>query len=361
MSTTTRRRGDLEVHPLAHPQGCRGYLVVDREAREALALDVHLDLVRPLGQEIGEQGLALRWVVDSHTHADHPSGSGALAAALRATRVAHRRARHVGVTHLPDDGETLALGDRMVTVRHAPGHTPDHMVLTCDGAVFSGDSLFIGGVARADFLGGDAGTLFDTLHDVILKLPDETALYPGHDYEGRTASTLAAERASNPWLAIKDRDRFIASLTASAPQEPANMAALLRFNLEGTPIPPSISAQDAAAVVQAGGAASVIDVRTPEEVEAAHIPGSRHIELEQILERAAEIQATPAPRLILCRIGRRAEHARQVLTARLGIEGMSVIAGGILAYAKAGGQVAGGRLDAPAAGGGCCAAPPPTA
>ena len=351
---------DLAVEAIPHPQGCRAYRVVDRASNEALWIDLHLDHVQAAVAQAESSGARVRWVLDTHTHADHPSGASALAGALGATRVAHRAARHNGVTHRPDDGEPLALGDHALTVRHTPGHTPDHVALVGAGAAFTGDSLFIGAVARADFLGGDAGTLYDSIHDVLLALPDDTVVHPGHDYAGRAASTIGDERATNPWLQLADRDAFVTNLTANAPAEPTNMAALLDYNRDDTPFAPVISAQDTVRWVTEGGAGSVIDVRTDEEVRAAHIPGSRHIVLDEILDRADEVMATPAPRLILCKMGVRAEHARQALAAR-GLGGLRVIAGGIVDYVQAGGATAGGDPGAVASGGGCCAALPPDA
>jgi len=360
MPPETQAVGSLHVTVLAHPQGCRAYLLTDPASKEALALDVHLDQAGEAVHLLEEGGYRLRWMVDSHTHADHPSASALMAGHLGATRVAHAKGKHAGVTHRPDDGEALALGDTAVTLRHAPGHTPDHMVLLSDGAAFSGDSLFLGGVARADFIGGDAGQLFDSIHETLLTLDDDTRLYPGHDYQGRLHGTIGAERAENPWLKITDRDRFVAGLEANKPPEPANMAALLRFNLEGQPFPVFVSPQETIDVVAHGGAGTIIDVRTTEELEQAHIPGARHIVLDEILDRADEVRKTPAPRLVLCKVGQRAAMAQAAL-AQLGIGGLAVIDGGILGYMRAGGAVEGGAPGAALEGGGCCAAEPPPA
>jgi sulfur dioxygenase len=215
-------------------------------------------------------------------------------------------------------------------------------------------------VARADFIGGDAGQLYDSLHGVLLALPDETILYPGHDYENRIHSTIGAERSGNPWLQFSDRDKFVAAITANKPAEPANMATLLRMNVEGRPIPGFVSASEAVRLVEDGAAGSVIDVRELEEIEAAHIPGSRHVVMNEVLQRADEIRAAPAPRLILCAHGVRAQMVAQALHS-VGIGALSVVEGGLAAYMQAGGEVAGGNLEAATGGGGCCAAAPPPA
>jgi len=323
--------GSLDVVPFAHLQGCHGYLLVDRSSKETLALDIHLDLVDDMAERVGDEGWTLRYVVDTHTHADHPSGAGDMTCRFDCTRMAHEKAHHAGVTVHPADGEKIRLGQSTVTVRHAPGHTPDHMVLIVEGAVFSGDSLFIGGVARTDFVGGDAGLLFDSVRMLVEQLPAQTALFPGHDYHDRIKSTLGEEKDTNPWLAIADRDEFVQKLTGNPPPRPANMDDLLRLNREGVNIPETVR------LVSTGGAASVIDVRTGAEFDGEHIPGSRLIPLDRIETRADEVRATPAPRLLLCRSGSRASMARKNL-AQLHVAGLSVVAGGLEAYVAAGGD-----------------------
>jgi rhodanese-related sulfurtransferase len=208
--------------------------------------------------------------------------------------------------------------------------------------LFSGDSLFIGGVARTDFLGGDAGLLFDSIGKLLAELPGETVLFPGHDYNDRIRSTLGEEKKSNPWLAIADRDEFVRALIANPPPRPANMDQLLRLNREGVDIPATISAAEASQFVSAGGAGSVIDVRAGMEFETEHVPGSRLIPLDQVVARIDEIRAAPAPRLLLCRSGNRAATARKNLV-ELHVGGLSVVEGGIVAYAGAGGETVKGK------------------
>jgi glyoxylase-like metal-dependent hydrolase (beta-lactamase superfamily II)/rhodanese-related sulfurtransferase len=338
----TKAVGALRVVPFLHPQGCRTYLLADPASKQAAALDVHLDLVDEVAARVREEGWTLPYVIDSHTHADHPSGAGALAPRFGSTRIAHAAGEHVGVTRHPADGETIHVGDTPLTIRHAPGHTPDHIVLRTDRALFSGDTLLIGAVARTDFLGGDAGQLFDTLRALLADLPDETVLYPGHDYQGRAESTIGAERAGNPWLQISDRAAFVEQLTANPPTRPANMDDLLRLNREGVEIPEVVSAAETIERVRGGGAISVIDVRTGIEVESEHVAGAQHIPLEHLSARIEEVFATPAPRLLLCRTGNRAVMARKALAAQ-GVSGLSVVEGGIEAYRSAGGETVVGK------------------
>jgi len=334
--------GALRVVPFLHPQGCRTYLVADPVSKQAAAIDVHLDLVEPLVERLNSEGWSLPYVIDTHTHADHPSGAGGLAGHFSPTRIAHEKGGHAGVNRHPADGETLHLGDVPLTIRHTPGHTPDHIVVLADGVLFAGDTLFIGGVARTDFLGGDAGQLFDSIHALLGDLGDDTILYPGHDYQGRGESTIGTERATNPWLHVTDRAEFVKQLTANPPRRPANMDDLLRLNREGVDIPTSISVGEAIARVKDGGATSMIDVRTGPEIETEHVEGTRHIQLDQIEARIDEIMATPAPRLLFCRTGSRAVMARNALERR-GVSGLTVVEGGIEAWRAAGGETVLGR------------------
>ncbi|MFT6083088.1 MAG: rhodanese-related sulfurtransferase, partial [Planctomycetota bacterium] len=138
------------------------------------------------------------------------------------------------------------------------------------------------------------------------------------------------------------RADFVAQLTANKPPRPANMDDLLRLNREGVEIPDSMSAVEAVALVTAGAGGSVIDVRTGIEFDGEHIDGSRLIALDQLAERADEVRATPAPRLLLCRTGSRAEMARQVLS-RMSIRGLTVVTGGIEAFRAAGGATLQGK------------------
>src|ERR1043166_4006317 len=186
MSTTSeaclgvRKSKGAAVVVLGHPMGCRTYVVADEKTRDAFVIDPHLDFCGEVSELCNREGWRLRYVADTHTHADHPSGAAALAARHGATRIAHPAAGHRGATVLPPDRERLVLGETSIEARHAPGHTADNMVFLTAGALFSGDSLFIESVARADFLGGDAGELFDSIQALLGDLPDTTVLYPGH-------------------------------------------------------------------------------------------------------------------------------------------------------------------------------------
>lgn len=330
--------GEPEIVPFAHPAGCRTYLIVDRPTGRALAVDVHGDLLDDVLGRVEREGWTLDAVVDTHTHADHPSASAEVARRTGAERIAHEAAHHRGVARHPADGEVLELGESEVVVRHAPGHTPDHVLLRTSDAVLTGDSLLIGGVARTDFLGGDAGTLHDTLHRLLDGLPDETRVFPGHDYQGRVSSTLGDERRTNGWLTMESRAEFVARLTDDAPPRPANMDALLQLNRDGEPVPAERPAAELVEVVRGGGARSVLDVRTAIELAEKQVAGAHHVELSELAEHLDDIRRMPAPRWLLCRTGSRARQAKTWLEER-GVAALTVAAGGIEAYDAAGGEL----------------------
>lgn len=172
-----------------------------------------------------EHGLRITTVLVTHTHPDHVEAVGEIVAATGAVvRVGPREADNVrrlapAANVVPvTDGETIPIGRRSVTAISTPGHTVDGVSYYTGEAVMTGDTLFVGGVGRTDFPGGDAPTLFRSLQK-ILALPEETRVYPGHDYGQTPTSTIAWERATNPYLKCQTADEFVALRTGrSAPR-----------------------------------------------------------------------------------------------------------------------------------------------
>ena len=153
--------------------------------------------------------MTIRFLIDSHTHADHFSGTQALAKQVRATRVMHRAAPAPGVDMRVDDGETVLLGKLRLKVLHTPGHTADSMCLVVADRVFTGDTLLIGGTGRTDLPTGDPAQLHASLFGKLLKLDPALRVYPAHDYQGRSHSTLGDEIAANPRLQVRALDDFV--------------------------------------------------------------------------------------------------------------------------------------------------------
>jgi sulfur dioxygenase len=167
---------------------------------------------------LGELRLAPRWLLDTHVHADHVTSVSVLKQALppgaRPTIAVGLACEAEGYEHPLTHGERLVFGDEHIDVIATPGHTPGSMSFLWRDRLFTGDALLIGGCGRTDFQGGDAGQLHDAITQRLFTLPGETLVYPGHDYRGRRVSCIAEERETNPRLAGKTRDEFIALMAA---------------------------------------------------------------------------------------------------------------------------------------------------
>lgn len=227
MSTKTQLSYTVETFPDA--EGCRAYLVVDKDTKQALAIDPRLDQVQAIEAALAKSGATLVRAVDTHTHADHLSGVEELARRTRAKHLAHPKSKttHPVVRIEPD--VDFQLGATRVRLIPSPGHTPDSMTLLVGDHLFTGDALFVGGAGRVDFPGGSAAELHETFQR-FADLPSHTIVMPGHVYGTAETSTLFEEERSNPLYSQKDRAKLVEQLSGAA-EPPANMMAILRHNM----------------------------------------------------------------------------------------------------------------------------------
>lgn len=181
------------------------YLVVEEESREALVIDSGWE-TNPVVEAARRLKAKVKFTVATHEHFDHVSTLAELAAALDAKVVAHENSP-ISCDLRVGDGEELRLGRSRVTILHTPGHTEDSICLFDGSEVFTGDTLFVGTIGRFDRERAQA--MYKSLHGVILKLPPETMMYPGHDYGEVRSRTLKAERKANPFLMTKDFRSFL--------------------------------------------------------------------------------------------------------------------------------------------------------
>jgi len=218
------------------------YLLADEHTGDAVIIDPVLALVERDLALIAELGLRLRYALDTHVHADHVSALGALRERLGAKAVVSRHAG-VGCADLAvGDGDVLQFGAHALRVLETPGHTAGCVSYAVAGAamVFTGDALLIRGCGRTDFQGGDARQLYRSVHDKLFALPGATMVYPGHDYHGRTATSVDEERRCNPRLGGgKTVDEFAAIMSRLGLAHPPQMAQALARNARcGTEIAP---------------------------------------------------------------------------------------------------------------------------
>jgi sulfur dioxygenase len=186
------------------------YLVADADSRAAVLIDPVIEDLETYVKLLAELGLKLEHTLETHVHADHVTAGSALRDRLGSRTVVHRDGGASCADRMVQHGDRIAVGALELEVREVPGHTNGCVAYVAPDRVFTGDALLIGGCGRTDFQQGDAGKLYDNVHAQILSLPPDTLIYPGHDYKGRTVSTVKEELATNTRLGGgKTREQFI--------------------------------------------------------------------------------------------------------------------------------------------------------
>ena len=207
---------DLPLLQLFDAASCSyTYIAWDRASREAVIIDPVLEQVARDSAALAQHGLTLRWAIETHAHADHITGTGELAHRLGARSAAPVHcgiaAAELQVAH----GQEIGFGAEVLRALHTPGHTEGstcYLWQRADGSacVFTGDTLLVNGCGRTDFQGGDAGALYDSITRRLFTLDDATLVLPGHDYHGRTHSSIGAEKGANARVGGRSREAFIA-------------------------------------------------------------------------------------------------------------------------------------------------------
>ncbi|MDJ0845913.1 MBL fold metallo-hydrolase [Crocosphaera sp.] len=186
------------------------YLIGDRTLKEALLLDPVLEQVNRDRQLLDELGLTLKYCLETHIHADHITGTAKLRKMTGCLGIVPENAQIACADRFIKDGEILQLGNVIIEAIATPGHTDSHCAYFVNHkCLLTGDALFIRGCGRTDFQSGDAGTLYDSVTQRLFSLPDETLVYPGHDYWGHTVSTIGEEKQYNPRFVGRTRNQFI--------------------------------------------------------------------------------------------------------------------------------------------------------
>ncbi|HKT34607.1 MAG TPA: MBL fold metallo-hydrolase [Nitrospira sp.] len=212
----------------------RTYLLSDCGSGKAVIIDAVLENVERDCKVIRELGLTLLFALETHIHADHVTGASLLKARLGAQIVYGGAAKGMvnGADRFLFEGETVVLGDTCIYGIATPGHTDGCTSYVVPGAVFTGDALFIGGNGRTDLQGGSAEKLFDSVRRKLFALPDDTIVYPGHDYNGRVSSTIGEEKHWNERLNLSiSQATFIEVMNARKVPPPAKMSIAIPANM----------------------------------------------------------------------------------------------------------------------------------
>lgn len=184
------------------------YLIADPSTREAVLIDPVLEQVDRDLTLLRELDLKLACVLETHVHADHLTGASVLRDRSGCETVSSERGAKCADSHVKD-GDVIRVGALELRVMATPGHTDDSVSYVMSDRVFTGDALLIRSAGRTDFQNGDAGALYDSLQR-LFALPEQTLVYPGHDYQGRTVSTIAEEKRFNTRAAGRTRSEFVA-------------------------------------------------------------------------------------------------------------------------------------------------------
>lgn len=327
--------------------GCRSYLVGCEESCAAVLIDPALSQIDRYITLAARDGLRFRYLIDTHTHADHFSATRQLGRQLGVPVVMHRASPAPFVDLRLEGGESLVVGRLRLQSMHTPGHTADSMCLRVEDRVFTGDTLLIGGTGRTDLPSGEAGALYESLFEGVLKLDPALKIFPAHEYKGRTHSTIGQELAENPRLKKTDRGAFIDMMQNLNLTMPTHVTEALRTNMSGGKTVAQMLS-DAAAIVpfmsleelQANltsrrGNILVLDVRERDAYEEGHIPGALHPPRGQLELRVNDELKDPTQRILLCcEFGRISTLATATLRS-MGYQGAVALDGGVKAWREA--------------------------
>jgi glyoxylase-like metal-dependent hydrolase (beta-lactamase superfamily II)/rhodanese-related sulfurtransferase len=333
--------------------GTYTYLLASRRGGEALIIDPVLERVERYLQLVRELDLRLVKAVDTHLHADHITGLGALRDRTHCITVMGEHTQADVVSMRVAEGDRIDIEGVRLDVLYTPGHTDDSYSYLLGDRVFTGDTLLIRGTGRTDFQNGDPRAQYDSIFNKLMKLPDETLVYPAHDYKGETVSTIGEEKSFNPRLKVKSIDEYVDlmnNLNLPNPKMmdvavPANIHVGLRqeeIARKGW----ALSATEAMALRGAKEVA-IVDLREKGEREKhGVIPGSLHAPYPDLVENLSaggmlhELAAATGKRIVFyCAYGERSAMAVQA-AQDAGLKTACHIEGGIDAWKKVNGPLA---------------------
>jgi glyoxylase-like metal-dependent hydrolase (beta-lactamase superfamily II) len=334
--------------------GCQSYLIGCPETRQAALIDPEVRQIDRYETLAAQVGVRLRYVIDTHTHADHFSAAEELGRTLGTPVVMHRDSPAPFAAMRLDDGDSLLVGNLRLQALHTPGHTRDSMCLLLPDRVFTGDTLLIGATGRTDLPTGDPDKLYDSLFGKLLLLDPALTVYPAHDYKGRSCTTLAAEIADNPRLQVRDRAAFVAMMRELNLSAPTHLTEALRTNMSGgktvtqllaeaTAVTPFMALPELARRIAARpNDMIVLDVREKDAFVAGRIPGAKHLPRGQLELRVNDDLPDPTFRIVVyCEFGKISTLAAATLR-QLGFTRAVALDGGMKAWRESGFDVESG-------------------
>jgi glyoxylase-like metal-dependent hydrolase (beta-lactamase superfamily II)/rhodanese-related sulfurtransferase len=292
--------------------GCQSYLLGCGDTHSAVVIDPNQQQCDYYLGLAARDGLRIRYIIDTHTHADHFSAAKELSQKLGAPVVTHPLAPAPYSDFRLADGEILRVGNMRLKALHTPGHTRDSMCVVAEDRIFTGDTLLIGGTGRTDLPTGDPDALYDSLFGIVLKLDPALKVYPAHDYKGRSHSTIGEEIASNPRLKKRERAEFVEMMKKLNLDAPTHLTEALRTNMSGgktvaqllsdaSAHVPFVSMAELAERVKKNDLGLILlDVREKDAYAEGHIPGAQHLPRGQLELRVNKELPDPTRRILVC-------------------------------------------------------------
>ena len=332
--------------------GTYSYLLASRAGGEALILDPVLEKVDRYCQLLRELDLRLVKAVDTHLHADHVTGLGELRDRTHCVTIMGEQSKADVVAMRVGDGDRVMIEGLSLDVMYTPGHTDDSYSYLMGDRVFTGDTLLIRGTGRTDFQNGSARAQYESIFGRLLKLPDETMVFPAHDYKGDTVSTIGEEKRFNPRLQVRSADEYVELMANLKLPNPKMMDVAVPANMHVGLHQDDLAKQGlsltACEAIESLGRPDILLVDLRENSERAKhgmLPGALHAPYPAIGESLQpggmlrEVAAASGRRIVFfCAFGERS--AMAVAAAKdAGLANTAHIAGGIDAWKKAGGPV----------------------
>ncbi len=320
------------------------YLLGDQDTKEAVLIDPVVEMVDRDLNLIMDLGLKLKYVLDTHVHADHITASGEIRKRTNA-KIALSSAYDMPCPDLHlEDGQEIHFGSYTIKAIHTPGHTGGCLSYLLGDMVFTGDALLVRGCGRTDFQEGSSDKLFNSVRDKLFSLADDTTVYPGHDYKGFTKSSIGLEKKLNPRLKLENtREQFceiMSNLKLAYPKKiqeavPANLECGLPFKSEilNTGFVDGIPTVTAEDVYTKLGHIKVIDVRGSDEFnnELGHIQNAELAPLGPILDKRLDGEDKNNEVIFVCRSGKRSSEATRMALNK-GFEKVYNLQGGMLRW-----------------------------
>jgi glyoxylase-like metal-dependent hydrolase (beta-lactamase superfamily II)/rhodanese-related sulfurtransferase len=319
------------------------YLLGDPITKEAVLIDPVIEMLERDLSLVNDLGLKLKFVLDTHVHADHISASGEIRKKRSGVKIGLSSAYDMSCADLHiEDNQEIHFGDYTIKAMHTPGHTSGCLSYKLENMIFTGDALLVRGCGRTDFQEGSSEKLFKSVREKLFELPDETIIYPAHDYRGFTKSSIGLEKMFNPRLNLKiSKEDFInimANLKLAHPKKineavPANLhcglsnEAVIINTVEGIPV---LNANELQTKL---GHVRVIDVRGEDEFnsELGHIQSAELATLGIDLEKKLNAVSPNDKFVFVCRSGKRSSEATKLALSK-GIKNVFNLEGGMLKW-----------------------------